>query len=277
MNRSIVVKGIGIATLAALALTLSASGVAAQTDEPAGGAVQQAPAAPRQPAPPAAGAAQRQDRPAGLNLTDEQKTTIKALRDQQQADLKTTREALRTARQQLADARKAEPLDEKALRTAASALATAQADETVLRARHRAQYLGVLTPEQREIAKRRQAAGMRAERQMRGFQARQLQAWRQARRGAAARGMRPGMGPGMGMGFGRPGAEWGRMWNGRPGMQGPMGPPMMGPGGFRGPGMMGPGLMGPAMRWRQGPGQPPAPLADPATPPAPPPVPKKKL
>ncbi len=255
MDRNTLGTGIGIAALAALTLALSAPLAAAQAADPAPEAVQQAPAAPRQPMPPGARPAVGQDRPAGLNLTDEQKAKIKALRDEQQAALKTTREALKTARQKLAETRKAEALDETALRAASAALATAQADEMVLRARHRAQYLGILTPEQQEIAQRRQAAGLRAERQMRVFQAGQLRAWRQGRR-TAARGMRPG---------------WGPMWNGRQGLRGQMGrggPQMMGPG-FQGPGMMAPGMRG----WR-GPGQPPPPDA-PAGQPVPPP--KKKL
>lgn len=273
MDRNTLGTGIGIAALAALTLALSAPLAAAQAADPAPEAMQQAPVAPRQPVPPGARPVVGQGRPAGLNLTDEQKAKVKALRDQQQAELKTTREALRTARQKLAETRKAETLDETALRAASTALATAQADEMILRARHRAQYLGILTPEQREVAKRRQAAGLRAERQMRAFQAGQLRTWRQGRRGAAARGMRPGwgVGPGRGMGFNRPGAGWGQMWNGRqgmPGQMGPWGPPMMGPG-FQGPGMMAPGMRG----WR-GPGQPP-PADAPAGQPVPPP--KKKL
>lgn len=257
MNRNTLGTGIGMAALAALTLALSAPLAAAQAADPAPEAVQQAPAAPRQPMPPGAGPAVGQGRPAGLNLTDEQKAKIKALRDEQQAELKTTREALKAARQKLAETRKADTLDETALRAASAALATAQADEIVLRARHRAKYLGILTPEQREIAKRRQAAGLRAERQMRAFQAGQLRAWRQGRR-AAARGMRPG---------------WGQTWNRRQGLPGQMGPwgPQMGPG-FQGPGMMAPGMRG----WR-GPGQPPPPPDAPAGQPAPPAAPKKKL
>jgi Spy/CpxP family protein refolding chaperone len=267
MNRNTLGTGIGMAALAALTLALSAPLAAAQAADPAPEAVQQAPAAPRQPMPPGAGPAVGQGRPAGLNLTDEQKARIKALRDEQQAALKTTREALKAARQKLAETRKADTLDEAALRGASAALATAQADEIVLRARHRAQYLGILTPEQREIAKRRQAAGLRAERQMRAFQAGQLRAWRQSRR-TAARGMRPGwgVGPGRGMGLNQPGAGWGQRWNGRQGLPGQMGP--------WGPQMMGPGFQGPGMRGWRGPGQPPPPDA-PAGQPAP--APKKKL
>jgi hypothetical protein len=113
---------------------------------------------------------------------------MRTLREQHRGELRTARDRLRTARQTFDEARRAAGTDEAALRGAAGALATAQADIMVLRARQRAQLTGVLTPEQRAAAQRRRAVSVYAARTFGGWQARR-DAW--ARQWSGRRGMEP--------------------------------------------------------------------------------------
>ncbi len=178
--------GCAVAGAAAFAvLTVSqASAQTAQPARPAAPAVAAQPALPQPPAQPAL----RRGAPGNqaLGLTEDQKARIKALRETQQKELQASREAARAARQKLAELQRAGTFDEQALRAAASAVAAAQVDAIVARARHRSQYLSVLTPEQQARVKQRQAAARRDARQI----ARDGMAFRDGYRAGLMRGMR---------------------------------------------------------------------------------------
>lgn len=100
-----------------------------------------------------------------LNLTDDQRDQIRALREAQRKEMQPLREKMRAARQQLREAMRADMPDEAAVRSAAGAVAALQADEAVLRARAKGQFMNLLTPEQRAQAKEARArAAQRAQR-----------------------------------------------------------------------------------------------------------------
>jgi len=94
-----------------------------------------------------------QRRMAQLNLTQAQKDQMKALREQQQKDTQAVRERMKTARQKLQETMKADIPDEAAVKTAAGALATVQAEQFALQARAKAQTTKLLTPEQQKQMK----------------------------------------------------------------------------------------------------------------------------
>jgi Spy/CpxP family protein refolding chaperone len=189
MNRTRFGIGIGLAGTALAVLLVAGSTAAAQTAPQAAPAVGQS----WQAGP-------------GPGLTEEQKAKIKELRATQQTELRASREALRAARQKLNEVRRADTFNEDALRAAAGAVATAQTNEVIARARHRSQFLALLTPDQQARVKQRQAAAARTAR-VRARQGAQLRAWQAGHRAGMMRGMRrPGMmmGPGgMGRGMGR--------------------------------------------------------------------------
>jgi Spy/CpxP family protein refolding chaperone len=104
----------------------------------------------------------------GLNLTDAQRDQVRMLREAQRKDSQALREKLRTARQQLQQAMRADVPDEQAVRSAAGAVAALRADGAALRARSRAQFMKMLTPEQQARMKQARArAAQRAQRAMR--------------------------------------------------------------------------------------------------------------
>ena len=167
-----------VASVAAAAALAVGAATSAQT----------APQAPPPGAPAARSAAQ--GRPgagpmAGLKLTQEQRDRIRGQREAQAGDLRAVREKLRGARQQLREAMRADVPDEAAVRAAAEALGTLQADLAVLQARARAEFLKVLTPEQQARLKAARArVAQRAQRTRRaaGAQRQMLlrnRTWRQ--------------------------------------------------------------------------------------------------
>lgn len=165
-----------------LAVALAAAAASAQTAAPA---KQAAAAAKAQPAPAPAPQS-------GAGLTEEQRQSIAELRKQHRAAMEPLQEQLQAARKSLRDASRAETFDENAVRAAASALATAQAEIAVSQARHRSQFLGLLTPEQRQhhtqIEERQMIRRERLERRLQMIRERALQ---------------QGAGAGMGGGRGR--------------------------------------------------------------------------
>jgi Spy/CpxP family protein refolding chaperone len=145
-----------IASVAAAAGLVFAAAGYAQTATQA--PPQAAPAAgARAPRQPGAGAAAR------LNLTQAQRDQIRALREAQRNDTRALGEKMRAARQQLREVMRTDPPDEAAVRAAAEAVAAIEVDHAALRARSRAQFMKVLTPEQQAQMKEARA---RAERQM---------------------------------------------------------------------------------------------------------------
>jgi len=85
-----------------------------------------------------------------LNLDDAQAGKIKAVLDASQPQMKAQFEALRSARQALRQASMASPVNEGAIRNAAQALAQAQGDAAVLRARVHAQIVPILNADQQQ-------------------------------------------------------------------------------------------------------------------------------
>jgi periplasmic protein CpxP/Spy len=88
-----------------------------------------------------------------LDLTDEQREQIRSIREQNREAARAVGQKLMTARQGLRDAATAETMDEAAIRAAAGALATAEAEAAINHARVHAQVWKVLTPEQQAKAK----------------------------------------------------------------------------------------------------------------------------
>ena len=89
----------------------------------------------------------------GLDLTDDQRQQIRSIHEGSREATRAVGEKLMTARRALRDAAAAETIDESAIRAAAGALANAEAEAAIARARVHAQVWKVLTPEQQEKAK----------------------------------------------------------------------------------------------------------------------------
>lgn len=190
--------GCVLAGAAAFAV-MTASQASAQTAPLPRPSAPAAVAQPAQPQPPAQPALRRGAPGAqALGLTEDQKTKIKALRETQQKELQASREGVRTARQKLAELRRADTFDEQVFRAAAMAVASAEADLTVAQARQRAQYLALLTPEQQARVKQRQAI---AQREARMFAQREARGYRNGFREGMMRGLRQQRG-------GRMGRDW---------------------------------------------------------------------
>jgi Spy/CpxP family protein refolding chaperone len=141
---------------------------------------------------------------AQLNLTQAQKDQMKALREQQQKDTQAVRERMKTARQTLQETMKADIPEEAAVKTAAGALATVQAEQFALQARGKAQMTKLLTPEQQKHMKDfRDRANLVGQRQMQrgnmmqrgGMMPRGDMMGRGMRRNQMAPGWGPMMGP----------------------------------------------------------------------------------
>jgi Spy/CpxP family protein refolding chaperone len=122
----------------------------------------------------------------GLNLTQAQRDQLRSIREAQRPETQALREKMRAARQVLHEVMSADVPDEAAVRAAAGAVAALQADQAVLLARAKGQFMSVLTPEQQaqwkaaraRTAERAQRIRMRMGRMMRQEFARQ---WRGGR------------------------------------------------------------------------------------------------
>ncbi|HEX2445008.1 MAG TPA: Spy/CpxP family protein refolding chaperone [Vicinamibacterales bacterium] len=101
-----------------------------------------------------------------LDLTDAQREQVRSIFEQNRDEMRAAGEKLRTARRGLYDATSAGTVDEAAIRTAAEALANAEAEAAINRARVHAQVWQILTPEQQAKAKelRQQREARRKER-----------------------------------------------------------------------------------------------------------------
>jgi protein CpxP len=88
-----------------------------------------------------------------LDLTETQQQEIRAIFEQNREAGRAVGEKLMTARRALQEAAMAESIDESAIRAAAGALANAEAEAAISRARVHAQVWKLLTPEQQEKAK----------------------------------------------------------------------------------------------------------------------------
>jgi Spy/CpxP family protein refolding chaperone len=131
----------------------------------------------------------------GLNLTEAQRTQVRAVREAQRKDSQALRDRMRTARQQLRQAMRADVPDEAAVRSAAGAVAALRADQAALQARAKGQMMQVLTPEQQaQLKAARARAAQRAQREMR-LQRQMMRRDRMMAPPRPSRGGRPGMGP----------------------------------------------------------------------------------
>jgi protein CpxP len=92
-----------------------------------------------------------------LDLSDEQRTKVRAIMDAHQEELRSIGERQRTASQALRQAETAETLDEGLVRVRAAELAAVEADAAVARARLHAEVFQVLTPEQQTRAREMQS------------------------------------------------------------------------------------------------------------------------
>jgi protein CpxP len=97
-----------------------------------------------------------------LDLTDTQRDQIRGVRQRHQAELQAAADRLRKAHDSQREAIDAIPVDEARIRTTSAAMAEAQADMAVLRARIHSEVWALLTPEQQSKAKELRAE--RAER-----------------------------------------------------------------------------------------------------------------
>ena len=92
----------------------------------------------------------------GLDLSDSQKEQVKSIVDSHKDELRQVGEKMRQAHQAFAEATMAETIDESAIRAKTAAVASAMADEAILRAKVRTEIHGILTAEQLEQLKARQ-------------------------------------------------------------------------------------------------------------------------
>ncbi len=120
----------------------------------------------------------------GLNLTDEQKTQVRATMDKQKEDMKAAATALRDARQALNQAERQPEVNEGAVRDAAAKVADASLQMNLLRARSYADLYALLNDTQRQTLADRQAK--MAERAEKGFNRRE---GKMGRRGHGHEGM----------------------------------------------------------------------------------------
>jgi Spy/CpxP family protein refolding chaperone len=119
-----------------------------------------------------------------LDLTDAQKTQVRAAHESNREATRAIATRMIAAREALDDAVTADTVDKDAIHAAAAAVATVELDAALLRAKVHAQVFGVLTPEQQAKARQLRADGKGQMKQMMG------------------RGGRAGRGPG---GMGRSG------------------------------------------------------------------------
>jgi protein CpxP len=90
---------------------------------------------------------------AQLDLTDAQREQVRDVRKRHEAELKEARTRLRAAHDAQRQAANAVPVDEARIRATSQAMADAQAEMTVLRARVHSEIMSSLTPEQQAKAK----------------------------------------------------------------------------------------------------------------------------
>ena len=93
-----------------------------------------------------------------LDLTEEQRTQVKAIVDSHQDEFKAVGAKMRAARESMRTLIEADTLDEAAVRAKSTEVAAAEAEVAILSAKVRQQTLQVLTSEQLAKLKEQQAA-----------------------------------------------------------------------------------------------------------------------
>ena len=94
----------------------------------------------------------------GIDLTEAQRDQIRTITQSHQDATRAAHTKLREAHRALAEATHADTIDEAAIRARSTDVATAMADEAILRGRIRAEVLATLTAEQQATLKERQTA-----------------------------------------------------------------------------------------------------------------------
>jgi protein CpxP len=163
-------KPILVAAGLVAALAAGAAGSFAQSQEPAGSGAQ-SPGHRRQGPGPRMDFGLR-----GVELTEAQREQVRAIMESNRDELRTATTALRDAHRALAEASRGTSIDEAAIRARSTAVATAMADEAILRAKIRAEVHNLLTAEQQQQLKEREAA---MQKRMQERQERQKQGGRQ--------------------------------------------------------------------------------------------------
>ena len=94
----------------------------------------------------------------GVELTDAQREQVRSIMESHRTEFETVGRALGDAHRAFGEATRAESVDESTIRTRASAVASAMADEAILRSKVRSEVHALLTPEQQQQLKDREAA-----------------------------------------------------------------------------------------------------------------------
>ena len=94
----------------------------------------------------------------GIDLTDAQRDQVRTIMQSHQEATEAARTKLRGAHRALAEATRAETIDEAAIRARSADVGTAMADEAILSAKIRGEVLAILTPEQQATLKERRTA-----------------------------------------------------------------------------------------------------------------------
>jgi periplasmic protein CpxP/Spy len=101
----------------------------------------------------------------GIELTDAQREQVRSITESHNTELRQIATKLREAHRAFAEAVRVDAVDENTVRTRSTALATAMADEAILRAKVRAEVRGILTAEQQQQlndrSKERRQPGLR--------------------------------------------------------------------------------------------------------------------
>ena len=93
----------------------------------------------------------------GIALTEAQREQVRSIRESHKAEFDAVRQKLREAHRAFAEATRGESVDESTIRSRSTAVAAAMADDAILRAKVRAEVHGILTAEQQQQLKDRQA------------------------------------------------------------------------------------------------------------------------
>jgi protein CpxP len=93
----------------------------------------------------------------GVELTDAQREQVRSIMQSHRSEFDTVSKALRDAHRAFGEATRAATVDEAAVRANSTTLANAMAEEAILRAKVRAEVHALLTPEQQQQLKEREA------------------------------------------------------------------------------------------------------------------------
>jgi Spy/CpxP family protein refolding chaperone len=89
----------------------------------------------------------------GVDLTEAQRDQVSKIMESHKAEFQQVGEKLRAAHRAFGEAVRAETVDEAAIRARSADVATAMAEEAILRAKVRAEVSGILTAEQLQKSK----------------------------------------------------------------------------------------------------------------------------